>query len=334
MAKLFREAASGREAQEHFKETILNKVSLNRIERFFKPNEFAELKSLFPEGEARVWGSVPGKSNLKNWENMEKGDWVIFYQNGFYTFIGQISYKIRSPKLSRSLWGTDRKTGETWELVYFLTEGFLQNIDTREINSLLGYKEAPVFGLSKVRDDIVANLTSKYGNLKSALYSKLSIENLISSPEEAEYYLLKVGKSLSYKTYTPDFGRSAFGEKLSTLTDLSKTDLEEIVPSRVKEAAVTIDVSWIKKIISGAFEVVHKSGMKEAFGRLLSVKAYQTEAGIYIVGPQGKEEEFNFVGRKFYADKREEIKFRTYTDLLSFVNAVENFKVEEKEFFS
>ncbi|MGW1759670.1 hypothetical protein [Streptomyces mirabilis] len=114
-----------------------------------------QLKQLFPDGSAPMWGVVPGKKdvNVSRIKKMRAGDWVFFSgdKRRLY-FGGTIALMWRNKELATRLWGSDA-AGNTWEYIYALsgTRGFDIPID--EIRTLLGWNpNRHIMGIS-VRDE-------------------------------------------------------------------------------------------------------------------------------------------------------------------------------------
>jgi len=134
----------GKEAYEHFKKTILNKVSLEDIKNLLTKEDYEKLNNLFPLGEANVWGLKPGKNNEKVWKKLNETirTIVIFVVKKHpYIILTEVRYTLRNEKLAKYLWGTS-KDGKTWELIFFLEILKCFKIDSKTfLTKILGYSE-------------------------------------------------------------------------------------------------------------------------------------------------------------------------------------------------
>ena len=116
-------------ANEHYRNTVENPVSLEKIKEFITYEDWNELSTLYPDGEALIWGYAAGPRNRKNFARVQVDDIVLMYQNAGYFSSFRVAKKLESelaaqlvPELSRMLWGLDRD-GYTRDLIYFLTDG-------------------------------------------------------------------------------------------------------------------------------------------------------------------------------------------------------------------
>lgn len=133
MEKIVLQPAANKVAQEHYKDTVLNHVSLDRLKVGFQGKQLQDLERLYPDGHAPVWGVTPTSSGSKEtqWEKIEYGDIVLFTGGGEIFASSSITLKTRSPELAIDLWGLD-EDGKTWEYIYLL--------DTKLVSHSLPYK--------------------------------------------------------------------------------------------------------------------------------------------------------------------------------------------------
>ena len=54
-----------------------------------------------------VWGFSNSDKNLKIWENMNKGDWILFYFNSRYSYVGRIFKKQKSNLIAKKVFGNE-----------------------------------------------------------------------------------------------------------------------------------------------------------------------------------------------------------------------------------
>ncbi|MGW0699234.1 hypothetical protein ACWD0A_07850 [Streptomyces sp. NPDC002867] len=125
----------------HFQDTIVTPVVFDDHADLLEPEVTAELKRLFPEGAAPMWGVVPGKKNVNvaRIRKMQPGDWVFFTGDKKVYFGGTVALMWRNRDLAERLWEVD-DDGSTWEYMYALsgTRGF--DIPMDEVRELLGWK--------------------------------------------------------------------------------------------------------------------------------------------------------------------------------------------------
>jgi len=311
---------------DHSLKTLQKGIRYEEIEGFLNKDQKAELNRLNLKETIRCWGSLPGSSNRKNWALLEENDEILCYRNGKYIYLGIIGPKIVNKELAKYLWGED-KFGSTWELMYFFKKLHFLNLPIENINTQFGYKAGPVMGFNVISKQIANPFISKFGSilnfiktngLESQTKEQLK-QKLIESPYEAQYYLLELGRILKYDTYLPpvDGGRKIFNRKLSELATVTKDQLSNYIGRAFFDPISNIDVLWLTEGFRPFFsyEVVYKTGMKEAFARLRAVHKAFGNVKNRILGDEAMEFQYDKVKRLYYPDT-EVISYKNFTQLL------------------
>ncbi|MFF4442024.1 hypothetical protein [Streptomyces sp. NPDC001621] len=146
---------SEKDVDQHYQDTIVNPVVFDDHADVLDAATIDQLKQLFPDGQAQMWGVVPGKKNVNvsRIKKMHPGDWVFFSGDKRIYFGGTIALMWRNKELATRLWGTDH-AGSTWEYMYALsgTRGF--DIPIQEIRTLLGWNpNRNIMGISVLTED-------------------------------------------------------------------------------------------------------------------------------------------------------------------------------------
>lgn len=125
---------------QHYVDTVEKEVPLDRIGKYVAESSLADLKILFPRGQAAAWGVTAGKQSggANKWKRMEVGDIALFSRKGKIFSSGTVIYKLHNERLARSLWGEDEE-GQTWEYMYFLKDIHSQDITYEQFNLAAGY---------------------------------------------------------------------------------------------------------------------------------------------------------------------------------------------------
>jgi hypothetical protein len=127
---------------------------------YLSPDEIAALK-----GDDRyfVWGCQP--SLRGRWEEMQHGDYVMFYSHGRFVSVGSLKFKKYSEDLALSLWPASKVSGEPWSCVFFVEN--VQDIDLslEAFNADTDYHFRAIMGFMRVSsDEATKNIAAKYGS--------------------------------------------------------------------------------------------------------------------------------------------------------------------------
>ncbi|MFE2704524.1 MULTISPECIES: hypothetical protein [Streptomyces] len=146
---------SEKDVEQHYQDTIVKPVVFDDHADVLDAATIDQLKQLFPDGKAQMWGVVPGKKNVNvaRIKKMHPGDWVFFSGDKRVYFGGTIALMWRNKELATRLWGTDH-TDSTWEYMYALsgTRGF--DIPVEEIRTLLHWNpNRNIMGISVLSEE-------------------------------------------------------------------------------------------------------------------------------------------------------------------------------------
>ncbi|MDI1454256.1 hypothetical protein NHG22_10580 [Streptomyces sp. ATE26] len=146
---------SEKDVDQHYQDTIVSPVVFDEHADILDASTIDQLKQLFPDGQAQMWGVVPGKRNVNvsRIRKMSPGDWVFFSGDKRVYFGGTIALMWRNKEMATRLWGTDH-AGSTWEYMYALsgTRGF--DIPLEEIRTLLGWNpNRNIMGISLLSEE-------------------------------------------------------------------------------------------------------------------------------------------------------------------------------------
>jgi hypothetical protein len=146
---------SQKDVDQHYQDTIVHPVIFDDHADVLEAATVDQLKQLFPNGQAQMWGITPGKKdiNVSRIRKMRPGDWVFFSGDKRIYFGGTIALMWRNKALATRLWGTDA-AGSTWEYMYALsdTRGF--DIPIQEIREFLGWNpNRHIMGITVLSQD-------------------------------------------------------------------------------------------------------------------------------------------------------------------------------------
>jgi hypothetical protein len=159
------------EAMVHYEDTIVKRVSLERLSPFLSANLKARLIGVFGRDPIAVWGSQGGPRNRANFERMSPGDDILIVEGQRIKLIGKIAVKTENAALSRELWKSLRGSGSTtWELIYFIANPRELNVPFVEFCKLLGYgRRYRLRGFTTVAADKLEEFYQRYDDLYSIL---------------------------------------------------------------------------------------------------------------------------------------------------------------------
>lgn len=303
-------AGGGHNTDRHYYDTIETRRSVDEFGKFLKPEEVEKLNKYSHGRPYAVWGSVPGSSNIRNWETMEKGDYVMVYRGGKIILVAEIAMKVRNANLAKYFWQEDEQ-GKTWEYIYFMINDVAFNIDIARLNKYLGYSETyHPQGFMAIQQEKANKLLSVYGDLisllqrldsgkeleeteftKKKIISEIIEEKIEKAPTEhteMQWRLIHLGNKSNFDVWVPaaDQSKEFDGNKFR---DFVIKEFQETidVPSYIKN----IDIVWkLGHSIKSAFEIEHSTQIYSGILRLsdLRVLAPNSNYPLFIVAERDK----------------------------------------------
>jgi len=162
-------SVAGQKSYEHFRDTITTNVITDSI------HGPTTLKS-YPD--IRVWGSINNKQNFNKWQNLKKGDILLFYHNKKYVASAILEGKEQNPDVARQLWGyKDSENKQTFELMLYMLPSNVNSevVDYEKVNELLGYMEifmpTRTLDFTTIAKSRTDDLAQKFGSIENALGS-------------------------------------------------------------------------------------------------------------------------------------------------------------------
>ncbi len=287
-------ASGGHDTDKHYYDTIKQKRTVQEAAQYLASEESNKLKSYYHGQPFAVWGAVPGSGNIRTWEVMEPGDYVLIYRSGRIILVSEVAMKARSAPLARHYWNSDSE-GKTWEYLYFLINDVETNVQLSTLNKYIGYKES-FFprGFSLIDQEKTDRLLSSYGDLISLLqklqdgreleevmppakanrvteFLEEKIDKAPTEHDEMQWRLIRLGNASHFDVWVPpaDQGRDFQGQHFR---DHVIQEFHEAldIPSYIKN----IDTVWkLGLSIKAAFEIEHSTSIYSGILRLSDLKA-------------------------------------------------------------
>jgi len=291
--KIFFTVASGRhETDKHYYDTIKNKRSVDEISQFLSSEESSKLTDYVHGRPYAVWGAVPGTGNVRTWETMEPGDYVLVYRSGKIIAAAEVANKVRNPQIAEYFWNKD-VSGKTWEYIYFLTNVIEVNVSQSSLNQYLGYSDNYFpRGFMTIDQEKTNKLLQGYGDLLSLLQKlekgekleQIEIdrkvvqefvdEKIKESPTEhteMQWHLISIGNKSKVDVWVPPADQGKNYEKNLFRDHVLKEFTESMdVPVYIKN----IDTVWkLGLSIKAAFEIENSTSIYSGILRLSDLRA-------------------------------------------------------------
>lgn len=321
----FTVASGGQDTDRHYYETIRQKRTLEEISKFISEEQKTQLNQYTHNRPYAVWGSVPGSGNLRTWEVMDQGDYVLIYRGGKIIAAAEVASKVHDPDLAEFFWDRDSK-GNTWEYTYFLTNVIEVNVKQSDLNKYLGYSENYFpRGFMSIDQEKTNKILSTYGDL-------LSLLEKLQSGEKIEQIEVKIKENQEYIDKQIKKAPTEHTEMQWHLISIgNKTKLDVWVPSAdqgkkyqnnifrkhtLKEFAESIDVpTYVKNIdtvwklglsIKAAFEIENSTSIYSGILRLSDLRALAPNSNypLFIVADRNKRSRvFNELKRPTFSNE-------------------------------
>lgn len=304
-------AGGGQDTDRHYYETIKNHRSPAELSKFLDTNDTEKLNIASHGRSVAVWGSVPGQNNIRNWNAMEEGDYVMVYRKGKIILAAEIAMKVHNREIGKFLW-QENEDGQTWEYVYFMINDVEVDVPIERLNKYLGYEDKyHPQGFMAIQQQKVDALLSSYGDLISLLqrlergeeleatpsleikreFDDVLEEKILRAPtehDEMQWRLIRLGEVSHLDVWVPrnDQGKQWNGNTFRE--HVLKEFHESIdVPSYIKN----IDTVWkLGHSIKAAFEIENSTAIYSGILRLSDLRALAPNSNypLFIVADKQK----------------------------------------------
>jgi len=162
MTQIFIFTAGNSTARSHLDDSIINPIDFKKVEISLDKTQIEKLLISNNEKNIFCWGAMPGKNNLRNWNLMQKGDYVICVYSSHYRFISRCTGKIHSYNLANNIWGS--LDDKTWEYIYFLSRPLAIDIHLNKLD--IGSSPIKSFGgFSRISDERINYIKNKFSSI-------------------------------------------------------------------------------------------------------------------------------------------------------------------------
>ena len=310
------------EAMLHYRDTIQNRVPMERLSRFLARDQIERLRDVFGNRPIAVWGSRNSGANRSKFERMGVGDDLLIVEGDSIKLLGKVAYKTIKPDLSRDLWQNLRgETAEGWDLIYFIANPVEVGVPFVEFCRLLGYESNyQLRGFTSVSEERLGRFYEHYDDLYSILVRlragqtieqreppkaeepvpPLLVEverddidavlasEVVSDHVKMQWKLASLGLKAGEKVWVPAGDQS----KLRRIYEFNEFETEFAAGIDLPKSYVeNIDVVWKEEFrIDAAFEIENTTAIYSGLLRFadLTIMAPNTTYPMFIVAPVEK----------------------------------------------
>lgn len=340
------------EALIHYQDTIINKISPDRIYNYVDANLKLRLKSIFGNKPIAVWGSRDSKANRSRFERMMPGDDILIVEGDTIKLLGKIAAKTINHELSRELWKNinNVERDEGWDLIYFIANPLEIDLPFQRVKELFSYADNYTLrGFSNISEGKLRTFYDQYDDLYSILQriklgqsiskkehipeqqdSGLEMQEDIPAPESSsehltmQWKLVQLGMKTGSKVWVPK------SDQPKIISKFDFGDFEREFSAGIDTQAKyveNIDVVWKDEFrIDAAFEIENTTSVYSGLLRFSDLKiiAPNSNYPLFIVAPQTRR------NRVIEQVKRPTFKKLNFSDKVKFlpyetVNEIDNF---------
>ncbi len=311
MKQVFLVPASGIQAFQHYSETIRKKRTLTEAAPFLPEHDLKILKGMYRNTSFAVWGARSTQGNARTFNQMNLGDYILFWQKGRIVLIGEIAWKTKNKQLAEYFWKTNI-SGETWEQIYFIINEHEVDIPAEQLWGYLNYaKHFVPQGFMAIDENRVLKVEQTYGGFydvfvrlgqglqivprhSPSLQSESLVRNALkgrdeerpTDHDEMQWRLIRLGRAADADVWVPknDQGKSWEGHRFR----------EHVLPEfkeglDIPRTVENIDTVWrFGYQIKAAFEIEHSTSIYSGLLRLSDLKTIAPNIlyPLYIVAPK------------------------------------------------
>lgn len=310
------------EAMLHYRDTIQNRVPMDRLARFLPRDQVERLREVFGNRPVAVWGSRNSSANRSRFERMGVGDDLLIVEGDTIKLMGKVAYKTICPDLSRELWpNLNGDASEGWDLVYFIANPLEIGVPFVAFCRLLNYEPTyQLRGFTSVSEERLGRFYEHYDDLYSILVrlrhgnsveqreapkaedpapkplieveredvDAILASDVVSDHVKMQWKLARLGLKAGEKVWVPTGDQG----KLRKAYEFNEFEPQFAAGIDLPKSYVeNIDVVWKEEFrIDAAFEIENTTAIYSGLLRFadLSILAPNTTYPMFIVAPVEK----------------------------------------------
>jgi hypothetical protein len=317
------------EAMVHYRDTIEQRVPMQRIAPFLSAELRARLTEVFGDKPIAIWGSRNTDANRRRFDQMAPRDDILIVEGGTIKLLGLIAAKTVNADLSRNLWKNLRGNDAVgWNLIYFIANPREIDLDFASFCHLFGYQQNyQLRGFTSVSPDRLEAFYDRYDDLYDVLVrlkqgesvetgnpaqltkppvtvakdgavevAEEDIDQLLQSKEISEHVrmqwtLAKLGLKAGEKVWVPPGDQTKI-RKLYEFNQFETRFTSGIdLPTGYFD---NIDVIWKEQFrIDAAFEIENSTAIYSGLLRFadLTIVAPNTTYPLFLVAPKERRDQ-------------------------------------------
>lgn len=267
---------------------------------------------MYHEAPFAVWGARATRGNTRIFDQMNLGDYILFWQKGRVVLIGEIAWKVTNRDLAQYFWGIN-PAGETWEHIYFIINERELNIPAVQLWQYLDYEEHFIpQGLMQIESKRIGQVENMYGGFYDVLLRLNEGLRVTSKPEipwkeefsrsvpeeeekphehdEIQWRLIRLGHAAKVDIWIPKNDQRKVWEG-HRFSDFVLKEFKEGLD--IPKTVENIDTVWrFGYQIKAAFEIEHTSSIYSGLLRLSDLKTIAPNIlyPLFIVAPPERRE--------------------------------------------
>ena len=203
-------------AQENFRRTVLNGMP---------ETEVATHSDSHPSVEpVRMWGTK--ETIAGTWQNIDPGDYLLFYKDGSYDHAAEVLDTERNEALGRAIW-PNHEEGKPWVCIIYLKEPIETDIDSAEVHDLAGHDIDYVMGFSPLNEMGIGGIRGRYGSVENLIHGESPINGRTTrddtiQPDIVTVPSIELPESIFESLHFPDDQREELTEQITAAWNAGK----------------------------------------------------------------------------------------------------------------
>ena len=222
--------AGDKKARLHLNDSVSSSIKYSLINLHLDSKFMSKISSLTSgssKDEFYAWGAVEGPVNVRNWNKINSGDYVLCVYDNKYQFVSKILNKIKKKDLAKDIWGFN-DNGKTWEYMYFFNKPVKIDIP---LISLSKHMNAKYLGFTSISNEKLDKIVNDFSSIEEFINNKFlnfksNDKNVKSENISKIQTINKDQKKTIYKKFTNDDENSLSYVKMPNQSNNNRNSME------------------------------------------------------------------------------------------------------------